>query len=323
LNTRDLPRLRAALAFASMGWPVLGLSPGTNIPLKGCNLCYRDSPDYVPHHGVDECPHSPDYCHGFHSATLDPDRIHSLWARFPDANVGISTGPAHLVVVDCDTNKDGKEPKAPYNLPGVVDGSDVFAMALEKYKVRFPGDTLFVATPRGGWHFYWELPPDLVVNKSEGKFGWLIDVRSTGSYITAPTSVRPDGVYKRLGDVLQPKPAPDWLLHHLRGTGHMPEPRKPFPVQRNRRFQDRPIGQRGKSLQDLATELEGATEGERHTVLCRVTTAAAYLVERGQCTQSDMESEMYAAGRVAGRSDGEIRDAVQTAFTYVGHRGVA
>ncbi|MHA6761809.1 bifunctional DNA primase/polymerase [Streptacidiphilus sp. PAMC 29251] len=254
-------RLKAALAFASMGWPVLGLSPGTNVPLKGCELCNPKSPHYVPHHGISGCPHPADFCHGFHAATVDEQRIRSIWDRFPDANVGISPGPASLVTVDCDTAKDASAPPHPYDLPGVVDGKDVLAIILERYGAPFPGDTLFVSTPRDGWHFYWTLPAGLVVNKSEAKFGWKIDVRSTGSYITAPTSERPEGEYRRLGDVLRPKEAPAWLLHHLEVTGHMPKPQVATPPR------SASTAQPTRFMTGLVKVVLEAQEGERNSRL--------------------------------------------------------
>lgn len=287
MNTKTVGRqLRAALAFASMGWPVLGLTPGTNVPLKGCKLCHPKSPNFVQHFSVSDCPHEPDYCHGFHAATTDEDRIRSIWERFPEANVGISTGPANLAVIDCDTNKDGSTPPSPYNLPGVVDGTDVLALLLERYDAPFPGDTMLVQTPRRGWHIYFALPRGLVVNKSEGKVGWKIDVRSTGSYITAPTSVRPDGEYQRLGDVTKPKLIPDWLLQHLEATGHMPKSEAPAPPRPSLVLP----GQRTRFMTGLLKVVLEAQQGERNS---RLYWAACKAFEHAQAGDID---ERTAAG---------------------------
>lgn len=315
-------RTRAALAFIARGWPIFPLTPGAKIPLRNCPVCSSRSPEYEPHRGIDDCPHQPGTCHGFHAATLEEERVRGWLDRWPDMNIGIATGPARLVVVDLDANKAGAEPPEPYNVPGVVDGSDVFALALERYGVPFPGDTLIVATPSRGLHLYWTLPPGVTVNKSEGDFGWLIDVRAAGSYIVGPTSTTPDGEYRRLGDVVEPLPVPDWVLHHLEGTGHMPKPR---PQRAARKFtqQHSTAHRGGKSLDDLAAELAAAQPGQRHRVLCTVTTAAAYLVAAGRCTEADMRAELHAAGRVAERTENEIHDAIDSAFDYVASRGAA
>lgn len=310
-------------AFIDRGCPVSALAPGAKVPMKSCPQCDVESPGYVRHHSMKDCPHPPDLCHGFHAATLDHDKAQSWIDRHPDLNFAVSPGPAGLVVVDLDRNKDQAAVPAPYDtIPGAVDGYDVFALAVERYGAHYPADTMCVATPSGGMHLWFRLPPGVVVNKSEGKFGWLVDIRSTNSYIIGPTSVTKAGEYRRIGDAVAPLPAPAWLLHHLDGTGHTPKPPAPRrPVLR--RAVDRADGQRGKSLQELADELAAAPESVRHAELCRVTTAAAYLVLRGQCSEHEMRDEMYAAGRTAERSEYEISKAIEGAFTYASSRGDA
>jgi hypothetical protein len=313
-------RLRAALAFAARGWPVFPLTAGAKKPLRHCPQCNRKSSEYVPHRGIEDCPHPADICHGFHAASTDPERIEDWGRRFPDMNVGISTGPARLVVVDLDTNKAGEAPPPPYNVPGVQDGGDVFALALERYGVAFPGDTLIVSTPSKGLHLYWRLPDSITVNKSEGGFGWNVDVRAALSYIVAPTSTTPDGEYKRISGAHIPLMAPAWLLHHLDGTGHMPKPPAPRPAARSYR----PTASVGRvGITDLATQLAAAPVGQRHKVLCTVTTAAAYLVVAGRCTEHEMRAEIHSAGRAADRDENEIDTAIETAFEYVARRGAA
>jgi hypothetical protein len=309
-------------AFIDRGCPVSVLSPGAKVPPKSCPQCDIKSPDYVRHHGIKDCPHEPDMCHGFHAATLDHDKAQSWIDRVPDLNFSVSPGPAGLVIVDLDTNKYGAPVPDKYaKIPGVRNGFDVWALALERYGAKHPSDTLQVGTPNLGLHIWLKLPDGVVINKSEGAFGWLVDIRSTNSYIVGPTSVTKDGEYRRLGDVTAPKLAPDWLLHHLEHTGHKPKPPAPPRVRRPRQLEERGDREhRGKSLQDLAYELAAAQESERHSVLCRVTAAAAFLVERGICGESEMRDEMYEAGRQAQRSEYEIHKAIESALTYAAGR---
>jgi hypothetical protein len=315
MSTKTLPRLRAALAFASMGWPVFQLAANSKAPRRGCELCYSKSEKFVPHFGLDDCPHPPADCHSFYAASTEEAVIRERFERFPDSNLAISTAPANLVVIDLDVNKSGEEPPAPYNTPGVVNGWDVFALAIEKYGAQWPGDTLNVMTPSGGLHIYWRLPRGLVVNPSAGVFGWQVDVRAAKSYIIAPTSSTTAGAYRRIGDVMQPRMAPDWVLHHLRGTGHMPEPKPP-----RKSWPQRDGVQSGNGmerLRKLADKLSDAPVFERHATLCTVTTAAAHLVADGLVTERDVEDELYPAGRAAERSEYEIRTALLSAFTKV------
>lgn len=315
-------RHRAIHAFIDRGCPVSALTPGAKVPMKSCPRCDIKSPDYVRHHGIKDCPHEPDLCHGFHAATLDHDKAQSWIDRFPDLNFAISPGPAGLVVVDIDTNKNGAPiPKAYSGIPGVRDGYDVWALALERYGARHPKDTMQVGTPNGGLHIWHSLPKGTIINKSEGAFGWLVDIRSTNSYIIGPTSVTKDGEYRRLGDAIEPTMAPAWLLHHLEHTGHKPKPPTPLRPRRPRQHADQEDREyRGKTLEDLGHELACAQENERHKVLVRVTAAAAFLVERGICDESEMRDEIYAAGHQAQRGDYEIHKAIESALTYAAGR---
>ncbi len=315
MTAKTLPRLRAALAFASMGWPVFLLAANSKSPRRGCELCYSESEKFVPHFGLDDCPHPLADCHSFYAASTEEALIRERFDRFPDSNLAISTGPANLVVIDLDVNKSGEEPPTPYNTPGIVNGWDVFALAVEKYGAQWPGDTLNVMTPSGGLHIYWRLPQGLVVNPSAKKFGWQVDVRAAKSYIIAPTSSTAAGAYRRIGDVLQPRMAPDWVLHHLRGTGHMPAP--PAPRQLRPRLYGIQTSNGLERLRKLADKLSDAPVYERHATLCTVTTAAAHLVADGLVTERDVEDELYPAGRAAERSEYEIRAALLSAFTKV------
>ena len=318
-------RHRAMHAFIDRDCPVSALAPGSKTPMKSCPQCDIKSPDYVRHHGIQDCPHPPDLCHGFHAATLDHDKAQSWIDRHPDLNFAVSPGPAGIVVIDLDRNKHAAAVPAPYNeIPGVTDGFDVFALALERYGAPYPSDTMLVATPNGGLHLWFRLPQGVIVNKSEGAFGWLVDVRSTNSYIVGPTSVTKDGEYRRIGHATAPMLAPPWLLHHLDGTGHTPKPpAPPRPIRRRPAEWRDANGQRGKSLQELADELANAPVSERHAVLCRVTTAAAYMVLRGQCSEHEMRDEISAAARQAERNEYEIHKAIESALSYAASRGDA
>ena len=66
---------RAALIYATQGWPVFPLLPGAKTPATR---------------------------HGFHEAETDPGFIRLWWADGTPWNIGIATGPAGLVVIDAD-----------------------------------------------------------------------------------------------------------------------------------------------------------------------------------------------------------------------------
>lgn len=78
-GTNDL--LNTAMVYASWGWPVFPLQPGSKEPFKGS--------------------------HGFKEATTDLDTIITCWTQHPYANVAIATGEPGPDVVDIDVT-DGK-----------------------------------------------------------------------------------------------------------------------------------------------------------------------------------------------------------------------
>ena len=311
-------RRRAGHAFIQRGWPVLPLIPGQSRPMA-CRQCNSKSPERVPHLGIDDCPHEPDYCHGYKAATLDHTRFDSWCDRFPGMNVGISTEPARLVVIDCDTDAHGKIEDPAYQIDGINDGLDVFAYVLIRHHQRFPDDTLIVDSPSGGLHLYWRIPKGLTIRSRAGAFGPLVDVKSAGGFITAPTSAKANGEYKRWKGPIDPLPAPSWLLHHLKATGHMPEPKPRRTYKPRAADPDDDSGLR--ALDEIAHKLATTEAGTRHMQLCTATTAAAHLVADGRVTEDQAIDVLRDAAHAADRDEREIDDAWRTALGKVGATG--
>jgi len=72
--------LRAALAYARIGWPVFPCRPGEKAPATS---------------------------HGFLDATTDPERVVCWWTAAPGRNVAIATGAPGPDVLDVDVRPDG------------------------------------------------------------------------------------------------------------------------------------------------------------------------------------------------------------------------
>lgn len=92
--------LTTAWWCARQGWPVHPLAPGRKTPVANCETCRRPDHDRA---GCG-CLRAGRWCHGFHAATLDLDRIGQWWGVRPDLGVGVATGPAGLVVIDVDAH---------------------------------------------------------------------------------------------------------------------------------------------------------------------------------------------------------------------------
>ena len=169
--------LDAALAYADAAWPVFPLRPGEKTPAGG---------------------------HGFKDATVDPDQIRRWWEQIPDANIGIATGAAGLVVIDIDAKS--------FDANG-------WTTWLQLVSDHAPGGvepvTFEVATPTGGGHLYLAAPPGPPIRNSAGRLAPHVDVRAHGGYVVAAPSVTPVGRYET--DPVRPiVPCPDWLACLLR-----------------------------------------------------------------------------------------------------------
>lgn len=103
------------------------------------------------------------WCHGFHAATLDFDRIQQWWGSRPDLGVGVATGPAGLVVIDIDAHacelpdRDRLLPgvgiSAGVDLTGLANGFHTLGVLAALRGAASPADdesTLRVRTPSGG-----------------------------------------------------------------------------------------------------------------------------------------------------------------------------
>ncbi|MFI7469959.1 bifunctional DNA primase/polymerase [Nonomuraea sp. NPDC049646] len=185
--------IAAALGAAARGWPVFPIAVGDKAPPRGFTDWEK-------------------------RATCAPDRIRAWWRHAP-YNVGIATGPAGLIVIDLDRPKPGQHPPAEWDLPGIGDGSDVFALICQRADIPLDLETLQVRTRRGGLHLYYTAPPGVRLPSTNGSLGWLIDTRAWGGYVVAPGSAvtLPDGVGSyTVQHATTPAPLPSSLFKLLK-----------------------------------------------------------------------------------------------------------
>lgn len=202
--------VRGALGNARMGWPVIPLEPGGKRPLLS------DWPK---------------------KASTDPRRISEWWSRWPNANIGVLTGPrSGILAVDVD------------DVPGL--------QALELEHGPLPA-TRIHATGSGGLHLLFKYPGCESIRNSAGKLARGIDVRGDGGYVVAPPSAtkRP---YAVLSDLPLSEP-PAWLLERLRAPeraaldrGRAGNPHRPAPIPPGKTI---PAGARNATLFKLACGL--------------------------------------------------------------------
>ena len=171
------PLYAAALHYARRGWWCFPLQPHSKEPFKGTR--------------------------GLLDATTDEKQIARWWSEYPDANVGIATGPSGLCCIDIDPRHGGDE--------------SWFALR----KDQTVPETLTVLTAGGGYHYYFQRGHILAHNTAGDRGGLAagVDTRALGGYLVAPPSVNGQGAWQwEIGHgprdgILQP--LPEWLIDKL------------------------------------------------------------------------------------------------------------
>ncbi|MFE4922343.1 bifunctional DNA primase/polymerase [Streptomyces sp. NPDC056661] len=226
----------AARWCAANGWPVHPLAPRQKTPAANCEACRKDR------HSPADCPCIPigGWCHGFHAATTLSTRIDAWWTAQSRFGVGVSCGPANLVIIDVDAH-DAQVPDRSRLLPGIpigpqvalaglATGFDSLALLAALRQQTSPAEdeqTLRVRTPSGGLHvWYRNTDTKIRYRSSTGSsprvaLAWQIDVRSDGGYIVAPATKTTVGTYTPVGEARRPAPLPAWLAVELARTGHV------------------------------------------------------------------------------------------------------
>ncbi len=190
LGGMDSLPLDHALTYAARGWPVLPL----HTPLDAGCSCRRADCRSIGKHPRTPC--------GLLDATTDPAVIRRWWTQWPEANIGIETEGAGLVVVDVDPDHGGEQS---WNRLLRDHGPALHA-------------TLRVRTGTG-MHLYFRAP-DEPIRSGVGILGPGLDIRAAGGYVVAPPSRHVSGAAYRVetpaGEA--PAPLPSALRRRLAGS---------------------------------------------------------------------------------------------------------
>ncbi len=134
--------------------------------------------------------------HGFKDASTDPAVVGRLFAKRPDLNVGIATGPASGVWV-LDVEAEGI---------GDLD-------RLQQRHGKLP-ETVVSITGGGGRHYLFDYNGVQITNRTKVG-GVAIDVRGDGGYIVTPPSIHNSGKryeWERAPGSVSVAQAPEWLV---------------------------------------------------------------------------------------------------------------
>ncbi|MFJ8888534.1 bifunctional DNA primase/polymerase [Streptomyces sp. NPDC102402] len=303
---------------AGNGWPVHPLAVGRKTPAGNCQLC-RDEP-----HRPAQCPcHAAGrWCHGFHAATTDPALLEAWWGLHPNQGVGVSCGPAGLVVLDIDAHsaevpdRSRLLPGIPIhdsvNLAGLASGFDTLALLAALRGQQSPaddGETLRVRTPSGGLHVWYRIPlggpryRSSVGSSPKVALAWQVDVRSTGGYIVTPATRTSAGTYTAVGSARLPAELPDWLATELGRTGHpVGQETVLLPPQRPRPRRSTGHGA-SQLLAPLLAQVEACAAAAEGTAFTEKLNRAAYtaggLIATGHLTETEARDLLTTAADAA------------------------
>ena len=234
----------------------------------------------------------------------DPERVRRYW---PSArhNIGVACGPSSLVVIDLDTH--GQLPED-WQMPGIVDGKDVFAQVCEWACQPWPA-THTVATPSGGWHLYFQAPEDAEIRNSASLIGPMVDVRASGGYVLAQCSIVGGKAYEAL-DTDDAAPLPAWIIRLLtrrREADH-------------EGAQDAPPGYRPRAsvfgrFGGLVHTVETAPEGQRNNILFWASCRVREMVAAGELGDGrGATAFLVSAAVAAGLSERDARKTIASAM---------
>lgn len=177
--------LDAALSYARAGWPVFPLHAPTE---QGCSCRKPGCKDVGKH---------PRTRNGLRDATTDEATIRARWGTWPEANIGIRTGPeSGLLIADADADE------------GLASLD-----RLQEEHGLLPADTPLVQTGGDGTHAYLKYPATMTIRNSVKTIAPGIDIRAAGGYVVAPPSLHVSGRrYRWLDELRAPAVAPAWFL---------------------------------------------------------------------------------------------------------------
>ncbi|MFJ9703511.1 bifunctional DNA primase/polymerase [Streptomyces fradiae] len=298
---------------ASQGWPVHPLAPGKKTPAANCPICRQASHD----RSQCSCRSAGRWCHGFHAATLDMNRIGQWWGTTPRLGVGVACGPANLIVIDIDAHPAPPPPRERL-LPGIpiADSVDVSTMTTGFHNLAVlaalrgkpnPAEdttTLRVRTPSGGLHVWYRASDARPWQCSTGNsttrsLAWQVDVRAHGGYIIAPGTTTDAGTYRPMDRTRTPAPLPTWLAQELERTHHLPPANTPTPRPIPPRARQAVITAGGgqdhatRTLTTVLTEVAACATAPENTGFSEKLNRAAYtaggLVSAGHLTPQEAE----------------------------------
>lgn len=280
-----------ALAYAARGWHVLPLH--TVAPDGQCTCGKGEAcPSPAKH---------PRTRNGLKEATTDEQTIRGWWARWPDANIGLRTGPeSGVYVLDIDPDHGGEQ--------SIED--------LEQSYQPLPAGPRAL-TGGDGIHHLYRYPDEGEWPNTAGKLGPGLDTRGVGGYIVAPPSLHISGNRYEWLDETAPLPTPPgWLLALVKKPDPPTRTTNPAPVVPRHTAGSTPYGL--AALERETSELAAAVEGTRNNTLIKVAMQLYELVNGGELDPGVVDDQLRGIARQIGLGDLEIDTTLRSAAQRTG-----
>lgn len=257
----------AALQYAAREWAVFPLHTATK---SGCT-CHNSECESVGKH--------PRTRKGFYEATTDEKIIRSWWRTWPDANIGIATGP-----------------RSTFWALDVDDGGEETLEVLQHELGPLPA-TVEARTGSGGRHILFQYTED--VGNTAKRLGVGLDTRGDGGYIVAAPSIHGSGklyawIHQHGPADLPIAVAPEWLLERLR------DPPNPPLHERIERNDLRAIAYARGAIESAAYSLRTSDKGSRNIVLNKEAYSLYGLVASGLLAALEVDTVLTDAATEAG-----------------------
>ncbi len=177
--------LECALGYAQLGWYVF---PCHSVKDSKCSCGKNNCGDAGKH---------PRTLHGFKDATTNEVVIREWWTRWPDANIGVATGPiSGILVLDLDAKHNRTSKNLGFPIP----------------------PTVSARTGGGGEHFFFKYPNYEVESTNGRIMGLGVDIKAKNGYaILSPASHLSGNSYEWMvsPDGIEPTEVPEWLKKAL------------------------------------------------------------------------------------------------------------
>ena len=188
-----------ALYYASMGWAVFPIQPGTK-------------KDFY-HYPEFKNPESGNEYSWKYQASTDEKRVRQFWEEHPDASIGCATGQSSggLYVLDLDRAK---------GETGTKDGREHFISWQKKQGRTANTETPVSKTGCGGNQLFYHSDEKLDTVHAAIFEGYGVDTRGDGGFVVLPPSIHPSGnryEWKQSPDKFKTAEADDLIRRYWRG----------------------------------------------------------------------------------------------------------